>query len=638
MKRYRKRNYGYFFRKHFFAAFVLWFVVMYVFLQICFLVIFEKEKQKTAVNFYEGMEKIQYLVSDKALMDVEAEVTRALEEMSRAGNLGNHTYLDGGVGDLLSVRLNDFEEHFFYISGLGMDGEGNTHISGLGTGCGFVQNTNGGEVVLETGHGNELYVLHLINKYLESDSRYSKSVVYRYEYENVLYCDKALLDPYLDTLEQIKEKWWEQYKAEEPDALKRYFRWQLEEFYVKGDRFYPAKASLYYFASATNYTILPDDADITLVETYVSEPKDLSGYTLYKCDPKVEAAIFININSGSTYTGTEAWHPDDLYRQNALSEIASARIEGRASDLGGGFLSGNPLTYFLNGEMKFVRTAFLQDAEGQRYKVSVYQNMSKLFQGNLYFVMCWAIWYGLFFFLLSVITSYLHYLKNRHVFMTQEYRNMLMDSMAHDLKSPLMAIGGYAENLKDHMNDEKRDHYADEIQKSVGYMNDVVMKNLELLKFDKEHKKLVRKSVNVREVFEEAFGRYQDLLDEKKQKLSIEGELTAKGDEELLKKAAENLVTNCVRYTTEGGNIALKLEKHGFTLENDTQIEYQGSLKRLWEPFVRGEDSRTGRGTGLGLAIVAHVLDRHSWKYKLAYDKEKKTFACVVRIPMGILF
>ncbi|MBQ9488552.1 MAG: hypothetical protein IJU80_01315, partial [Lachnospiraceae bacterium] len=74
-----------------------------------------------------------------------------------------------------------------------------------------------------------------------------------------------------------------------------------------------------------------------------------------------------------------------------------------------------------------------------------------------------------------------------------------------------------------------------------------------------------------------------------------------------------------------------------FTVQNTTDIEYKGSLKKLWEPFVRGEDSRTGRGTGMGLAIVANVLDRHSWKYQLKYDKEKKLFLCLVKIPMGII-
>ena len=637
MKRYRKRTYGYFFRKHFFVALVLWIVVLYVFLQICFLVIFEKEKQKTAVNFYEGMEKIQYLVKDHSLKDVEAEATQALEEMSCAGAMTNRLYMDGGVGSVLSVKLNDFEKHFFYISGLGEDGDGNVYIAGNGMGCGFIQDCDGGNIVYETGHENERYTLHLINKIISENLTYGKSVINQYEYDNLLYCDRSVLDPYLENLTQIKEKWLEHYRAEDPNTPQRHMRWQLEEFYVKGDHFYPAKASLYYFATATYYSILPDDADVTLLETYVSELPNLIGYTLYKCDLKKEAVILPYLDSGPYLSESYRWQSDDAFRQTAISEIVSARIQGRTSDIGGGFLSGNPLTYFLNGKMKFVRTAYFHDAENHEYKVSVYQNMSKLFRGNAYFVMCWSIWYGLFFLLLAVVTSYLHYLKNRQIFMTQEYRNVLMDSMAHDLKSPLMAIGGYAENLKEHVNDEKRDHYAEEIQKSVGYMNDVVMKNLELLKFDKKHKKLERKNVNMRSLFEEAFDRYQGDIEKQKLKVTLEGELNVKGDEALLQKVAENLVTNCVRYTSEGGEIRVTFEKRGFTVQNATDIEYKGSLKKLWEPFVRGEDSRTGRGTGMGLAIVSNILDRHSWKYQLKYDKEKKLFLCQVKIPVGII-
>ena len=68
-------------------------------------------------------------------------------------------------------------------------------------------------------------------------------------------------------------------------------------------------------------------------------------------------------------------------------------------------------------------------------------------------------------------------------------------------------------------------------------------------------------------------------------------------------------------------------------IQNQTDIEYQGNLKKLWEPFVRGEESRTGKGTGLGLSIAANVLDRHGWRYSLEYDKETHLFTCRIRFP-----
>ena len=118
----------------------------------------------------------------------------------------------------------------------------------------------------------------------------------------------------------------------------------------------------------------------------------------------------------------------------------------------------------------------------------------------------------------------------------------------------------------------------------------------------------------------------------------MEGELTARGDQELLQKVAENLVTNAIRYGKAGCNIQVNFHQREILIQNETELTYQGKLKQLWEPFVRGEESRSGSGTGMGLAIVANVLDRHGWKYELHYDKETKVFQCKILIPVGILF
>ena len=53
--------------------------------------------------------------------------------------------------------------------------------------------------------------------------------------------------------------------------------------------------------------------------------------------------------------------------------------------------------------------------------------------------------------------------KDRKAYEMNEYRRNLTASLAHDLKSPLMAISGYAENLRDNIHTEKRAAYADSI-------------------------------------------------------------------------------------------------------------------------------------------------------------------------------
>jgi len=257
---------------------------------------------------------------------------------------------------------------------------------------------------------------------------------------------------------------------------------------------------------------------------------------------------------------------------------------------------------------------------------------------------------------LPILIALVLYLCGRFRLLTDGYRELIMDSMAHDLKSPLMAISGYAENLRDlqrtptreenilagdvKSEDEKEinQYYADQIMDSVSYMNMIVTRNLEILRFDQERRKLARSRLNFRELFEEALKRYQGEIDKRNLQITIEGEMEECADAELLKIAVENLVTNAIHYTPDGGRIEVILEKRKFEIRNTANLEFKGNLKKLWEPLVRGNESRTGGGTGMGLAITSGIFDRHAWRYQLKYDREQKIFRCIVKIPLGFYF
>jgi two-component system phosphate regulon sensor histidine kinase PhoR len=89
------------------------------------------------------------------------------------------------------------------------------------------------------------------------------------------------------------------------------------------------------------------------------------------------------------------------------------------------------------------------------------------------------------------------------------------------------------------------------------------------------------------------------------------------GNEQELRSAFGNLVSNAVRYTPAGGRITLAWERRGtegvFSVQ-DTGIGIEREhLPRVTERFYRVDRSRSREtgGTGLGLAIVKHVLTRH---------------------------
>jgi len=99
--------------------------------------------------------------------------------------------------------------------------------------------------------------------------------------------------------------------------------------------------------------------------------------------------------------------------------------------------------------------------------------------------------------------------------------------------------------------------------------------------------------------------------------LRIEAPGTLTGNEQELRSAFGNLVSNAVRYTPEGGRITLLWWRRNaegvFTVE-DTGIGIESEhIPRLTERFYRVDRSRSREtgGTGLGLAIVKHVLTRH---------------------------
>ena len=214
----------------------------------------------------------------------------------------------------------------------------------------------------------------------------------------------------------------------------------------------------------------------------------------------------------------------------------------------------------------------------------------------------------------------------------EENRRRMVSDIAHELKTPLAVIHSYAEGIKEHIAEEKRDKYIDVILHEAQRTDLMVLQMLDLSRLEAGRVKLMREPFSLIETVREVFGRLDMLAREKE--LSIDyvfpKDFEFNADRARITQVVENLASNAIKYTPQGGKIIVRvLNDNGsvsFTVENQSQPMSKETLKNVWEVFYRADESRSGGGTGLGLAIVKNIVMLHGG-------------ACIARnTAMGVQF
>jgi len=131
---------------------------------------------------------------------------------------------------------------------------------------------------------------------------------------------------------------------------------------------------------------------------------------------------------------------------------------------------------------------------------------------------------------------------------------------------------------------------------------------------------LIKEPVSLTEVVKDCARAAQVLAVRKGVRLKLENDSTSialNADEELIKRMILNLLDNAVKYTPEGGEISLALEKHNGSAEivvRDTGIGLsERDQQRVFDRFYRVDKARSRAlgGAGLGLSIVRTIVEAH---------------------------
>jgi len=197
-------------------------------------------------------------------------------------------------------------------------------------------------------------------------------------------------------------------------------------------------------------------------------------------------------------------------------------------------------------------------------------------------------------------------------------RRLLLD-ISHELRSPLARLGVAIELAR---SGEDREHMLDRIQKEADRLNELVAELLQVTRVEGDPSMQKLESVPLDEMLGDLV--YDSLLEAKAKDctllLKAPMPVTLLGDEELIRRAVENVIRNAIRYAPPGTAVEIELRRQAAMAQVCVRDFGPGvpedALPRIFDPFYRvdSDRNRISGGLGLGLAIARRSVELHKGK------------------------
>jgi len=220
-------------------------------------------------------------------------------------------------------------------------------------------------------------------------------------------------------------------------------------------------------------------------------------------------------------------------------------------------------------------------------------------------------------------------------------RNLLFTNIAHDLKTPLTTVIGYARALKNQMVTDQagQQEMLAAITLKAEKVNELLDSMFQYTKFNSAGFNLVLEECNLVGLLKEAIADYYDMFQEKY--ISLELDIQ---DEPILvcinqaemRRAFSNLIINAYKHNEPNSRVLIQIQNDCNTkvLFADDGVNISVHQNELFDPFINGSESRDGTsGSGLGLAIVKSIVDKHGFCIHMEEMPEPYTKAFILTFP-----
>jgi two-component system cell cycle sensor histidine kinase PleC len=225
-------------------------------------------------------------------------------------------------------------------------------------------------------------------------------------------------------------------------------------------------------------------------------------------------------------------------------------------------------------------------------------------------------------------------------------KSEFISNMSHELRTPLNTVIGFSKLLAEHdrrkLPAEDISEYARLIQDAADHLLSLINDILDISKIQSGRYSIDPMEIDIDEVLEAGVGSFRQAASDSGVKLELRCApevTTVRGDAKKLRQALTNIVSNAVKFTSEGGHVlveAIALETGDISITiSDTGVGMdEEELKVALTPFgqVDGSRSRWREGAGLGLPIAKALIELHSGQLEIESARSQGTKVSI-RLP-----
>ena len=194
----------------------------------------------------------------------------------------------------------------------------------------------------------------------------------------------------------------------------------------------------------------------------------------------------------------------------------------------------------------------------------------------------------------------------------------LTSDVAHELRTPLMAIQANVEAMIDGVYEKDEEHLM-LVDAEVGRLSKLVDGLLKLSRLEMRTTPMREEPVDLTALAADVVSSHEAFIEDCGISISLGAQQDVKtlGDADMIRQAVTNLVSNAIRYTDEGGSITISVFREGRMAAiavQDTGIGLSPEEEKMvFSRFWRADSGRAKEsgGLGIGLSLVKEIVDRH---------------------------